>query len=63
MHKKIMSKASKALTKDAKKYKKEAVHEKSLGHKRKAKEEEVEMHEARSAAKDLKKRSRRAHEY
>lgn len=58
-HVKIMEKASKALTKDAKHYKKEASHAKGT----KKKHEMVEMHEAASAAKDLKKRAKKAHEY
>lgn len=52
MHKKIMEKAEKALKKDAKHYEKEAKHTKS---KTKKKHERVEEHEAKSAAKDLKK--------
>lgn len=63
MHKKIMKKAAKALEKDAKHYAKEAKHEKKAGHKGKAKHEIVEKREASSAAKDLKKRARKAHEY
>jgi len=59
MHKKIMQKAGKALMKDAAKYAKEASHAKGK-HK---KEEMVERKEAISAAKDLKKRAKKAHEY
>jgi hypothetical protein len=59
MHKKIMEKAAKSLTKDAAKYKEEAKHAKGK-HK---KEEMVERKEALSAAKDLKKRAKKAHEY
>jgi hypothetical protein len=59
MHKKIMEKASKALEKDAMKYKKEAKHEKG----KKKMHDKVEMKEACSAAKDMKKRAKKAHEY
>jgi hypothetical protein len=59
MHKKIMERASRALAKDAEHYRKESGH---LKGKRK-KEELTEMHEAKSASKDLKKRARKAHEY
>lgn len=59
MHKKIMQKAAKALKKDAAHYKKEA---KSAKGKHK-KEELIERKEAISAAKDLTKRAKRAHEY
>ncbi len=59
MHKKIMSKAATALKKDASHYAKEAKH--AIGkHK---KEEKIERKEALSAAKDLKKRAKKAHEY
>ena len=60
MHKKIMSKCSKALEKDAMHYKKEVKHAKT---KSKKKHEMIEEHEAKSAAKDMKKRAKRAHEY
>lgn len=59
MHKAIMKKAAKALTKDAKHYAKEAAHAK--GSKRKY--EKIEQKEAASAAKDLKRRAKKAHEY
>lgn len=59
VHKKIMEKASSALKKDAEKYSKEAKHAKGK-HK---KEELVERKEALSAAKDLSKRAKKAHEY
>lgn len=59
MHKKIMKKAARSLEKDAAHYKKEASHAKGK-HK---KEELVERREALSAAQDLKKRTKRAHEY
>lgn len=59
MHKKIMSRAAKALEKDARYYAEEAKHAKGK-HKR---EELVERKEAKSAAKDLKKRAKHAHEY
>ena len=60
MHKKIMTAAAKKLSKDASHYKEEAKHAKT---KTKAKHEHVEEKEARSAAKDLKKRASKAHEY
>jgi len=59
MHKKIMEKASKSLKKDAEHYGKEA--KKAKGSKKK--HELVEKREAMSAAKDLKKRAKKAHEY
>lgn len=59
MHKKIMKKAAKKLDADAKHYAKEAAHAKGA----KKKHELVEKREAASAAKDLKKRARKAHEY
>ncbi len=59
MHRKIMEKASKALEKDAKHYKKEMKHE----HGKKKAHEKVEMKEALSAAKIMKKRAKKAHEY
>lgn len=59
VHKKIMQTAAKALAKDASHYKKEAAHSKGK-HK---KEELIEMREARSASRDLKKRAKKAHEY
>lgn len=60
MHKKIMKKAAQALTKDAKHYEVNAKHAKT---KVKKKHEMVEEHEAKSAAKDLKHRAKKAHEY
>lgn len=59
MHKKIMERASKALKKDASHYAKEAKHAKGA----KKKHELVEKKEAESAAKDLKRRAKKAHEY
>lgn len=59
VHKKIMKKCAGKLMKDAKHYSKEAAHSKGT----KKKHEKVEEKEARSAAKDLKKRARSAHEY
>lgn len=59
MHKKIMSKCAAKLEKDASHYAKEEKHAKGK-HK---KEEKVERKEAMSAAKDLKKRVKKAHEY
>lgn len=60
MHKKIMQKAAKALDKDAAHYAKAAKKAKTP---KKAREEKVERKEAVSAAKDLKKRAKKAHEY
>lgn len=60
MHKKIMAGAAKALSKDAKKYAKE---EKHAPTKTAKKHEKVEMKEAMSAAKDMKKRAKAAHDY
>lgn len=60
MHKKIMAKAAQKLEKDAKKYVMKAKMAKSPV---KKKHEMVEEREAKSAAKDLKKRARQAHEY
>jgi hypothetical protein len=59
VHKKIMEKASKALEKDASHYAKKAKH----AHGIKKKHEMIEEREAKSAAKDLKKRAKSAHEY
>lgn len=59
MHKKIMQKASKALKKDAMHYEKEAKMDKGV----KKKHDMVEKKEACSAAKDMKKRAKKAHEY
>jgi hypothetical protein len=59
MHKKIMEKASKKLEKDARNYAVKAKHEKGI----KKKHDKVEYGEAKSAAKDLKKRAKQAHEY
>lgn len=58
-HKKIMQDAAKKLKRDASKYAKEAKHEKSKAGK---KHELVERKEALSAAKDLRKRAKKAHE-
>jgi hypothetical protein len=60
MHKRIMQKAAKALEKDAAHYTKEVKKAKT---KTKKKHELVEKKEAKSAAKDLKKRVKKAHEY
>ena len=59
MHKKIMEKCSVALKKDAKHYAKEEKH----AHGAKKKHEAIEKKEAMSAAKNMKKRAKRAHEY
>lgn len=60
MHKKIMEKAAKTLKKDALHYAKKIKTTKSPA---KKKQEKVEMKEAVSAAKDLKKRAKMSHEY
>lgn len=60
MHKKIMEKCSKKLMKDAEHYKKD---EKKTKSPLKKKHDKVEKKEAMSAAKDLKMRSKKAHEY
>lgn len=60
MHKKIMQKASKALEKDAMHYAKKMKTAKSP---LKKKHEKIEMKEACSASKDMKKRAKMAHEY
>lgn len=59
MHRKIMRKAARSLEKDAAHYAKEAKGAKGA----KKKHEMVERKEALSAAKDLKSRARKAHEY
>ena len=59
MHKKIMQKCSEKLEKDAKGYRKKAKY--ATGTKKA--HEKVEEKEAASAAKDLKKRAKKAHEY
>lgn len=59
MHKKIMGKAAKALSKDAMHYAKEAKNAKGV----KKKHEMTEKKEAKSASKDLKLRAKKAHEY
>ncbi len=59
VHKKIMAKAAKSLKADAKHYAKEAKGAKGT----KKKHEMVEKKEALSAAKDLSKRAKKAHEY
>lgn len=62
MHKKIMNKAAKALEKDASHYKKEEKIDKKMGSKKALAHHKVEEKEAKSAAKDLKKRAKKAHE-
>lgn len=57
-----MEKASKALLKDAKHYKKEEKEDKKHHAKAKLQRHKLEEKEAVSAAKDLKKRARKAHE-
>ena len=59
MHKKIMEKAAKALSKDAMHYAKEAKSAKGV----KKKHEMTEKKEAKNASKDLKLRAKKAHEY
>ncbi len=61
-HKKIMAKAEKALEKDAKHYKKEEKMDKKAGDKKALMHHKIEEREAKSAAKDLKKRVKKAHE-
>lgn len=61
-HKKIMQKASKALEKDAKHYKIEEKKDIKQGDKSKLKHHKIEEKEAKSAAVDLKKRAKKAHE-
>ena len=63
MHKKIMEKASKKLVKDADKYKKHEAVDKRKHDTKKLKEDKIEEKEARSAARDLKARAKKAHEY
>lgn len=60
MHKKIMKEASKALKEDALKY--VADMKKSKSPSKKA-HDRVEYREAMSASKDMKKRSKKAHEF
>jgi hypothetical protein len=62
MHKKIMKKCAMKLEKDAKKYKKEEAHDKKIGAKKALAHHKVEEKEAKSAVKDLKNRSKHAHE-
>ena len=59
MHKHIMEKAAKALSKDAKHYQSEEKH----SHGVKKKHEKVEEKEALSAAQAMKRRAKKAHEY
>lgn len=60
MHKKIMAKAAKDLEKDAYHYAKEEKHTKNPV---KKKHEKIEKKEASNAAKDLKMRVKKAHEF
>lgn len=60
MHKKIMKKCAEKLMKDGKRYVKDA---KKTNSKLKKEHDNVEKKEAFSAAKDLKKRSAKSHEY
>jgi len=60
MHKKIMKKAASALKKDAAHYESKLKHDKSPTEK---KHDKVELKEAKSAAKDMAARSKKAHEY
>ena len=59
MHKKIMKKAASALEKDAKHYAVEAKKDKGI----KKKHDLVEKKEAKNAAKMLKSKAKKAHEY
>lgn len=61
-HKKIMSKCSKALMKDAKHYKKEEKVDIKHHDKAKLKHHKLEEKEAKSAARDLRTRAKKAHE-
>jgi hypothetical protein len=60
MHKKIMANCSKALASDAKKYEGRLKSEKSP---MKKKHDKTEMKEAKQGAKDMARRSKKAHEY
>lgn len=60
MHKKIEKKCAMKLEKDANKYAKEAKHAKSPI---KKKHDKIEEKEARGAARDMKMRAKKAHEY
>jgi len=59
MHKKIMQEAAKKLEKDADKYASKAKHASGV----KKKHEMIELKEAKSAARDMKSRAKKAHEY
>jgi len=59
MHKKILTKASKALAKDASKYAKEASHASGA----KKAHELIEKKEANKASISIKKMAKKAHEY
>lgn len=59
-HKKIMKKCASKLMKDAEHYEKDM---KQTHSKTKKKHDKIEKKEALSAARDLKKRSKKAHEY
>jgi len=61
-HKEIMKKAASALAKYAKHYKKEEKIDVKHGDKEKLKRHKVEEKEASSAAKDMSKRAKKAHE-
>ena len=60
MHKRIMENSASRLMKDAKRYEQDAKHTSS---KSKKQHDRIERKEAVSAAKDLKERARKAHEY
>jgi hypothetical protein len=59
MHKKIMSRAAKALEKDAHHYKNDEKH----AHGKKKKHDKIEEKEASKGAKVMKKMAKKAHEY
>lgn len=59
-HKKIETRAAKALEKDADHYKKDAKHTKSMI---KKKHDHIEEKESRSASRMLKAKAKKAHEY
>lgn len=61
-HVKIMKKAAQALKKDVKHYKHEETEDKKHHDKKKFQHHRTEEREAKSAAKDLQKRVKRAHE-
>ena len=63
MHKKIMHKCADKLSKDAKRYASEEKEAKKKNNPTKARQEHIEKKEALAAAKDMRKRAKKAHEY